>query len=295
MARRAPLIPKLDKEVVLQAAKLSAPEARFLVANYYQSQEMRKRSDMQVRHLGDRAGVVAVTEDGAERPMMAPMLSSTAASFALIEHEVAKALNVYAEGSLVGRWCMSHVGIGPVITAGLLAHLDITKAETAGHFWSFAGLNPTMKWEKGQKRPFNRELKQLCFHLGECIKRTHNHPDSYYGPIYRHFKEKVIAKNEAGANAERAKTFRTNSSDVRAKLKEGKLPDGNLDRQACNQTVKIFLSHLQAVMWWDKYNRAPPKPFAEAHLGHAHMFRIPNLEYFPGFGEAYYGFQQAAE
>jgi hypothetical protein len=44
----------LPREVVLQAKNLSDAEARFLVADYYQAQEMRKRTDMQVRHLGDR-------------------------------------------------------------------------------------------------------------------------------------------------------------------------------------------------------------------------------------------------
>jgi hypothetical protein len=42
--------------------------------------------------------------------------------------------------------CNSIKGIGPVIAAGLLANIDITKAPTAGHIWRFAGLDPSSKW-----------------------------------------------------------------------------------------------------------------------------------------------------
>lgn len=280
--KRASIAPKIDAEVLLQAAKLSAPEARFLVSNYYDSQEQRKRADMQLRHLGDKEH--------------ATILEYTANVHALTENQVKRALLKYAEGSLVGRWCMSHVGVGEVITAGLLAHLDITKAPTAGHFMRFAGLDPTCKWEKGQKRPYCAPMKQIMFHLGECFKRSSNHADSYYGGLYRERKAIIVDRNERGHYAERAKTFVTLSADVRKTLAEGKLPSGNLDRQACNWAAKIFLCHLHAVMFWDRFGKAPPKPFAIQHLGHAHEIRVQNAEMFPGFAQAYYGaFAEAAE
>jgi hypothetical protein len=284
MKRTSP-IPRIGKEVILQAQKLTNPEARFLVASYYASQDMRKQLDMQLRHLGE--DLVRIPE----------LLNSAAAGFSGIEDDIAKGLKKFAEGSRVGRWAMNQVGVGPVITAGMLAHLDITKAPTVGHFWSFSGLNPLQEWKKGEKRPYCAQMKQFCFHLGECFKRTSNKADAFYGQLYKSFKAKVIAKNERGENAERAKTFKTNSSDVRAKLKEGKLPDGNLDRQAANQAVKIFMSHLHAVMYWDFYGKAPPKPFAMAILGHAHEIQIPDMNMFPGFAEAYYGrgISEAAE
>ena len=44
-------------------------------------------------------------------------------------------------------------GIGEVISAGLLAHLDVTKARHASGYWRFAGLDPTNDWlgEAGAK------------------------------------------------------------------------------------------------------------------------------------------------
>ncbi len=284
--KRAPRTPKHNAEALLQAANLSNAEARFLVSDYYFCQEMRKRADMQIRHLGDKVSVAN-----------APVLQWTANQAAEWEKAVQFALGQYAKASRVGFWMLEQYGVGPVIAAGMLAHLDIERAPTAGHFWSFSGLNPAQKWEKGQKRPYNAEMKQLCYHLGECIKRTYKAKNSFYGPIYASRKKFVQERNETGHNAERAKTFRTTSAEVRKKLAAGMLPDGNLDRQACNYVAKIFLSHLHAVMYWDRYNQPPPKPFAISILGHAHEIRIPRLDLFPGFEEAYYGsgYSQAAE
>src|SRR5579863_4773818 len=92
---------------------LTGPEVRFLVSNYYTSQEMRKRADMQIRHLGKEN-----IED------VPALLQHTAKEFTRIEEFVKRELRKYAESTLVGRWCLSHYGIGPVITAGLLGNLD---------------------------------------------------------------------------------------------------------------------------------------------------------------------------
>lgn len=274
--KRAPVdIPPISKEVVLQAGKLTNPEARFLVSQYYDMQNMRKRADMQIRHLGDK--------------VLPTLLQYTADSAAMIEAQLVKGLKNFAESDPVGLWMLAQDGVGPVIAAGMLAHLDIEKAPTAGHFWSFAGLDPTRKWEKGQKRPWNADMKQLCYHLGECAKRISWKEDAFYGRFYLERKKLIEERNATGGYAERAKTFFTKSAEWKKVLEESKLPAGNLDRQACNITAKIFLSHLHAVMYWNRYHRAPAKPFAIAVLGHAHEVRIPKIEMFPGLAEAYYG------
>lgn len=61
-----------------------------------------------------------------------------------IETEMKKAMGVYAEQHPVGRWAMHHnLGFGPIFATKLLAWLDITKAPTVGHFYSFSGMNPS--------------------------------------------------------------------------------------------------------------------------------------------------------
>src|SRR5262245_29637295 len=113
-ARKYPL----PKEKVLEAKNLSAAELRLLVANYYQSQEMRKRSDMQLRHLGDKQ----------------PLAISTymAEAFADIETQIANAFEQLLDDP-VAQWLLAQRGVGPIIAAGLMAHIDIEKAPTVGH------------------------------------------------------------------------------------------------------------------------------------------------------------------
>jgi hypothetical protein len=273
----------LPTEKVLEAQNLSAAELRLLVANYYQAQEMRKRSDMQMRHLGDKD----------------PLWISTymSDSFADIEQQISKAFEKILTGPVVA-WMRAQRGIGPVLTAGLLAHIDIEKAETAGQIWRFAGLDPTQKWEKGEKRPYNAELKQLTWHLGQCFMKQSNDPDCFYGKLYRQRKQFEIERNEAGGNAERAKTFKVSpgaTKAVKAKLAEGKMPDFNIDARARRYAVKIFLSHLHAVWHWDRFKRHAPTPYAIEWGGHAHLIEVPHAHLVPGFLESKIPPAQAAE
>lgn len=269
---------RLPVEKVLEVDNLTMPEIRFLVSNYYASQDMRKRVDMQLRHQGDKP----------DRPI-SPLLTYTGDSFATIEGQVQKVLEQTVSTYVAGRWLLSQYGIGPVISAGLLAHIDIEKAPTVGHIWRFAGLDPTSKWEKGQKRPWNAQLKQICWHAGECFKRTSGSEKAFYGALYKTRKAYEVERNDKGGNAERAKTYKVSdgaTDKTKAALASGKLPDGQLDRQATRYAVKLMLSHLHLVMYFDKYKKLPPKPFALAILNHAHEIVPPNLDLVPGLEDA---------
>lgn len=269
----------LSKEKVLRAGELPAAELRLLVANYYQSQEMRKRMDMQKRHLGDRSE----QWDDDIRSIM----TYAPEAFAGIEEDIKSAFGKILKGP-AATWCLAQRGIGPVLTAGLLAHIDIEMAPTVGHIWRFAGLDPTTKWNKGEKRPYNADLKQLTWHAGQCFMKQSNDPDCLYGRLYRSRKQFEIERNEAGGNAERAKTFRVSPGATKAvkdKLKEGKLPDFNIDARARRYAVKIFLSHLHCVMFFDRYKKLPPTPWAIQWGGHAHMIDVPHAEVVDGLAE----------
>lgn len=273
----------LPTEKILEAKNLPAAELRLLVANYYQAQEMRKRSDMQLRHLGDKPELWISTY--------------MAESFGDIEQQIAKAFDKVLTGPVVA-WIRAQRGIGPVITAGLLSHIDITKAPTVGHIWRFAGLDPSLKWERGKKRPYNAALKQITWHLGQCFMKQSNDPDCFYGKLYRERKQFEIARNEAGDNAEKAKTFKVSPGATKAvkdKLKSGKLPDFNIDARARRYAVKIFLSHLHAVWHWDHYKRHAPTPWVVQFGGHAHTIEVPHANLVPGFIESKIPPAQAAE
>jgi hypothetical protein len=276
MKRADRKIPRASKEQVLRAADLKAAEVRFVVANYYWSQEARKRADMQLRHIGDKE-----TQEG--------ILSYWGDSMSGLEQDMEKQLASFCDGHPVGRWLRSIHGIGPVISAGLLGYVDIERAQTAGAIWRFAGLDPSCKWEKGQKRPFCRTMKQITWHAGQCFMKTYNSDKSYYGKLYKKRKLELEQANDAGAFAERAKVFVVNSADAKATLAKGKLPAFNIDAQARRYAVKLFLSHFHAVYYWHHFGRIPAFPFAVDIMGHAHDIRVPNSSMFPGFAKSYYG------
>ena len=129
-------IERLRRDLKKAAATLTATEARFLVDAYYQMQKDRIRAAHQARTLA---------ASGEPHAVLTWLFDNTA----VLERNIKTALGVYSQAQPVGRWAESLVGIGPVISAGLLAHIDIAKAPTVGHIWRFAGLDPTMVWATG--------------------------------------------------------------------------------------------------------------------------------------------------
>ena len=109
-------IRKLTKDERVAGIVLGKDEARFLVDAYYQLQDNRIRNDAQVRSMAKDGEPHAVIQ------WLADMNRT-------LEDQIKAALDVYSANDPVGKWLRAQVGIGPVIAAGLLAHLDITKAE----------------------------------------------------------------------------------------------------------------------------------------------------------------------
>jgi hypothetical protein len=178
-------------------------------------------------------------------------------------------------------WARSIVGIGPVISAGLLAHIDITKAPTVGHIWRYAGLDPTQSWEKGQKRPWNARLKTLCWKIGESFVKVSGNEKDIYGKVYKERKEIETARNEKLEFSEQAiailgkKRF---GADTQAKkfYEQQMLPPAHIHARAKRYAVKLFLSHLHHVWWEVQTGEKPPKPYVLTHMGHAHYIAPPN-------------------
>lgn len=127
-------VTKLTRDIKNASATLTDREARYLVDTYYQMQDQRIRAGGQVRSMGDT-----------QEPHQT--LAFFAGQAETLEDQVKRALDAYSLSSEVGRWSRSVCGIGPVIAAGLMAHIDIAECETAGTIWRFAGLDPTVKWK----------------------------------------------------------------------------------------------------------------------------------------------------
>lgn len=272
-------IERLSRDLRTAATTLSDDEARYLVDAYYQMQEQRIRAAHQERTL---------TESGEPHDVIAWLRNQSAT----LEKQIQVSLDRYTGAHDCGFWMRAVKGIGPVISAGMLAHIDIEKAPTVGHIWSFAGLDPKVKWEKGQKRPWNAQLKTLCWKAGESfVKFSGGKEPAYYGLIYRARKDEETTKNDAMAFAEQAahilETKRIGkATDAYKAYSVGKLPPAHIHARSTRYAVKRFLSDLHCVWHFLHYGKLPPVPWVIEHGGHAHIVHPPHAEVIPGLEDA---------
>jgi len=327
---------RLSRDLIIASRSLGPDEARYLVDAYYQTQENRKRTDNQVRSMGDEPGL---------------LISWMAEKNWSLEQQLARSLKEYTAVHPMGDWMRNIRGIGHVLSAGFLAHIDMEHCPTVGHIWAFAGIagppqelanrkaafrvtfkkldmndppplfltneqwatpyypdgpniyvymcqvgaqdapgvilnsnildvevlyrNTGQKpWVKGEKRPFNAQLKVLCWKTGQSFMKLSNRDDCYYGGVYRKRKEYEIANNEAGRLAEKAASqlphFKT-TTEAYKWYKRGMLPPAHIDARARRYAVKLFLSHLHHEWHVRLYSKAPPLPYPIAFLEHVHF------------------------
>ena len=261
-------VERLSRDLRKAAVTLSDEEVRYLVDAYYIMQTQRIRADGQIRALSE-------TKEPHE------ILTWLSGQSHTLENQVRGALDRYTDAHPIGRWMKSIDGIGPVLSAGLLAHIDITRAATVGHIWRFAGLDPTQEWKEGKKRPWNATLKTLCWKLGESFVKVSGKPDAFYGQVYATRKEWEIKQNQTGQRSENAarvlakKKFRKDTV-AKAAYEAGRLPDAHVHAMAKRYTVKLFLSHLHHKWYEHAHGEPPPKPYAITQLGHGHYIPPPD-------------------
>lgn len=310
---------RMGRDISKAAALMSSDEARYLVDAYYIMQEDRKRSFNQVR----------ATEGDAEPNSVIQWLAMNSK---ILEDQIKRALDSYTKAHMMGSWMRDIYGIGPVLSAGLLAHIDITRAPTTGHIWRFAGVDPNVIWPSSERaaqwvkefgldipkaakifgrnidtltrmatthpvthapvkltattlakaisrRPWNANLKTLCWKIGQSFMKFSNQEECFYGQIYKQRKALEIERNNAGANklaAEEGKNRVGKDTEAYKHFCEGKLPPAQIDARARRYAVKLFLSHLHDEWYRRHFNEEPPLPYPISFLGHAHFIPAPN-------------------
>ena len=332
---RFELVQRMTKDITSligsAPALMTKDEIRFLVSSYYGVQDLRKL-------LGNR--ISALGKQGEAASMFSFVLNGVQ----ITEKNIQGLLAVASGGRQIGQWAESIRGIGPVISAGLLAHIDIAKAPTVGHIWRFAGLDPTLDWlgkEKSakllreltggisgsvsdeqfaqiateanrkadtlmeqvqrfadstgkgdylskdniiktlSKRPYNADLKLICWKAGESFVKVCNHEADVYGHVYASRKMWETQNNESGKYAEQAaaKLERVGrSTDAYKSYVLGKLPPAHLHARAKRYAVKLFLSHWHHVAYELEYGTPPPKPYIldRPNSGHTDFIAPPN-------------------
>lgn len=290
-------IKRLSRDLKKAATTLSINEARYLVGGYYMIQEYRKAS-------GNQRGALKK----AEKPH--DLITWFFDQSEVIELQIKKVLDVWSDTHYMGRWAKSVLGMGPVLSSGLLAHIDITKAPTVGHIWRFAGLDPTSEWKEKQKRPWNAALKTLCWKIGESFMKVSGREEGFYGKIWRERFELEWDRNLKGADPEQCKKAlnkvykskytpkwyrgQFDPAVVKQFRDEGRnllelpvaepgkgvimLPPGHINARAKRYATKLFLSHWHYMAFKHHFGTEPPKPFVIEHLGHIHMIKPPVWE-----------------
>jgi len=274
MSQLSDSLQRLTTDLKKASATLNVKEARYLVDLYYQLQNARIRSASQIRAINQE-----VDEGNSHET-----LSFFKGQFETLENQIKNSLGVFAASHRPGRWAQSICGIGPVISAGLLAHIDITRATTAGALWKYAGIcSPSVDvWNKGEKRPWNADFKTLVvFKLGECFVKVQNNDKDYYGKLFAARKKLYVEKNESGEYAQRAEVILSakkfnKSTDAYKAYSSGKLPPAHIHAMARRIAVKMFLSHLQAVMYECHFGEEAAKPYIIDIGGHVHYEPPPN-------------------
>lgn len=282
-------------------AEVSQAEARYVVDVYYQLQDFRIQAAGQLR------------SEGQEPRRWAETLLR---AFELLERDLQSVLGAWARRSPAGRWAQSVTGVGPVISAGLAAHIVLIRepgtsegtdgdevavqpasavlgeraassegattderhiTRTVGQVWRFAGLDPTVRWEKGQKRPWNAKLKVLCWKLGDSFVKQSGRESDVYGHVYRARKrlELQFDGRDPETGAILGPAVQAHQAQAEASLRErkvtdkelcqcyesGHLPLGRLELRARRYAVKLFLAHYHHVLYESIMGIPPPMPF----------------------------------
>ena len=130
--------------------QIQRSEIRTLVDNFYQMQADRKRKTEQIRAIK-----TAADPTGENKNAAAAVLKWFCKYDASMEAGIEKILLSTAQANEVGQWLLQIKGIGPILSAGLLAYFDVEGRNYASQFISYAGLNdnnrPWLGSEKAKK------------------------------------------------------------------------------------------------------------------------------------------------
>ena len=175
----------------------------------------------------------------------------------------------------VWDWGTSIKGLG---AGGLLAQLlaqidDIGRFATISKLWRFAGWavidGKIDRCKKGEKAPYNRRLKSICWNIVQSFIKQHTYP---YRDIYDDEKERQrelhpdVVCRECGCIWEDC---------ARKKQHHKMFNDGHLHNRAIRKTAKIFLQHLWLV-WRESEGIPISKPWVHEHGGHVDYIPPPN-------------------
>lgn len=194
------------------------------------------------RHRIQMSNRISAVDRGASAMQTATM-QRYMERFQALEDEAAGDIAVAVKDHEMWPWLKQVKGIGPGLAGSLLAMIDIEKADTVSALWRFAGqaVNGDGKAEKptkGEKLPYNANLKRVCYLISTSFLRANS-------PYRREY-------DEAKEYYQRVHADWT---------------PGHIDMAARRKMTKLFLSHLW-VEWRTRRGLPVRAPYAMQVLGH---------------------------
>ena len=158
--------------------------------------------------------------------------------------------------------------------------INNTKIKTKNYYPTVASLEAFLA-----KPPYNTDLKQKMFLIGDMFIKNSNRDKSLYGKIFKQRKLEETIKNENYEYRDQAeKLLSTSNYDKTTEtykyLSEGKLSPSHISSRARRYAVKLFISHVFEAMYYAEYHENPPMPYIIAIGGH-HDYIAPEVDYRP--------------
>lgn len=230
-------IQHFTKEDLLEAPMLSREQALALVGLFYSIQKSRVGASNKVDAHNRQVDILANLA----------MIEKIRDNLKRQETEIEKGFLRYVQAHELGRWALSIAGVGPVIAAGLLAHIDCNKAVTAGAVWRFAGQLPKkdQPWEKGQKRPYNAALKTLFWKLGQSFKKL-TAPERTEEELIEWAMEKLKAEGKKNTAPERKKL-------IDAKLERTSKKSDKINTDPTYFYVKLYMQRKKEEIYKNEH------------------------------------------
>ncbi len=293
------LASRLRRDINKASATMDDDQARFFVDQYYAIQNYRIVTSNQIRSATTLDPDEEDSEEEEEelldvhgnprkkssKKVIEPheLIAWLSTNMVGLENDIRRILDKYSSSKPAGVWAKDQYGIGPVIAAGLLAHIPIERTPTPSALWRYAGYDPTSIWLSKTRRPWNARLKVLCWKAGQSFMKLNKKDDCFYGKIYVERKLFEQHRNDSGQNKDKAAdqllAKKYGKATVAYKhLSSGKLPPGQIDARARRYAVKIFLAHYWVVLYESTYNKpAPHKCYAiDKMAAHTHYLEIPD-------------------
>lgn len=149
---------KITKELKCSMITCSTSDIRFCVQSYYQLQDLRIALGGQLRSIEQSASAGSDVGSAPQAQVLQWLFNNILG----LETEVKKALDIWSDSNEVASWCKKVMGIGPVLSAGLVVYFDITKAPSVSHFYSYSGLNNNndpMLGKEAARKLVNKHVK----------------------------------------------------------------------------------------------------------------------------------------